>query len=206
MSRLSAAVSRPGIDPRIWHCLAFVEKVTVDPDEGIFADVILMPTEDRETCRIATVYSGPGFGFYFPIEEGDEVMVWAPNGDPDEGLVCMPHLWSKSDPPPPDVTNSTKVDVLLHVKSGQNLSIKVEGGGKIKLGSVSANEPLVLGKQWQSLMSSFLNVIITHTHLFPALLGAPTSPPFPTDLIALQELLASVSSGDQLSEKAFTEK
>jgi len=126
--RLANAVSRPGIDPRVWVSLAIVKKVVVDPLEGVFVDVVTMPGMFAGTARLGCEYAGNGFGFYAPLEVDDEVLVEAPNGDPGNGFVITKRLFSRSDPPPSQVaTNPT--DVLLYVKPGKTLRMVVSGGG-----------------------------------------------------------------------------
>ena len=47
-ARLASLVSRPGIDPRIHLSLAVVDKVRVDPEHGVFADITLLPGEEPD--------------------------------------------------------------------------------------------------------------------------------------------------------------
>jgi hypothetical protein len=129
VGRLSQAVSRPGIDPRIWSSLAFVKAVNVDPDHGPLVDVQMMPSGGLGTARLATEYSGPGFGLYAPIAVDDEILVEAPSGDPAEGLVVVRRLWSASDPPPQEAID-TPDDVALVVQGGRDLRVHTSGGGE----------------------------------------------------------------------------
>ena len=133
MGRLSQAVSRPGIDPRTWVSLAIVNSVVVDPVEGVFCGITLMPSEIEETARLGAAYAGNGFGFYAPPRIDDEVMVCAPSGDPSQGLVITGRLWSPSDVPPAEASSHPQ-DVLLKVEEGQTLRMLVSGGGKVYLG------------------------------------------------------------------------
>ena len=133
MGRLSRAVSRPGIDPRTWVSLAVVNSVVVDPNEGVFCGITLLPSEIEETARLGAAYAGNGFGFYAPPKVDDEVMVCAPSGDPSQGLVITGRLWSPSDVPPAEAASNPK-DVLLKVEEGQTLRVLVSGGGKVVMG------------------------------------------------------------------------
>jgi hypothetical protein len=135
VNRMAHAVSRPGIDPRVWECLAFVTAVNID-EEGPIVDVLLMPERIPETARVAAEYAGPGFGLYFPIEVDTEVIVSAPNGDPDEGLVIAKRFWSASDPPPAGAI-SEPLNILLHAKEGANINLVVSGGATINLGDAA---------------------------------------------------------------------
>lgn len=152
-SRLGQALARPGMDTRTWVSLAIVERVIIDEDEGVFADVLLMPSGERFPARVAQEYAGNGFGLYTPIEVDDEVLVEAPSGDPDNGMILTRRLYSKSDPPPAEAASNPS-DVLLVVKTDQtlriitagsgNVVIETRGAGKVKLGLESAVDPVVL--------------------------------------------------------------
>lgn len=148
MGRLSQAVSRPGIDPRTWVSLAIVNSVVVDPVEGVFCGITLMPSEIEETARLGAAYAGNGFGFYAPPKVDDEVMVCAPSGDPSQGLVITGRLWSPSDVPPAEASSHPQ-DVLLKVEEGQTLRLKVSGGGKVYLGDDAGTQPVALGQSVQ---------------------------------------------------------
>ena len=146
VNRVANALSRPGIDPRVWECLAFVTEFNID-EEGPFVDVLLMPERIPETARVAAEYAGPGFGFYFPIEVDTEVIVTAPNGDPDEGLIVTKRLWSKSDPPPTDARANPQ-NIILHAKEGASINLVVSGGATINLGdsALAALDGVVTGQ------------------------------------------------------------
>jgi hypothetical protein len=131
--RFAAALRTPGSDPRQWVTLAVVTAFKLDPDEGAFADVFILSTGAQETVRVGAFYSGPGFGFYAPLDVDDEVLVAFPDGDPDHGGVVVARLWSKSDAPS-STAKDNDADVSIHVKDGVNLRVAVTGGGKILLG------------------------------------------------------------------------
>lgn len=139
--RLSNAVSRPGIDPRIWVSYAVLTSnpvVDTDPgDQDVIANVMLMPSGTIETARVGSIYAGNGFGLYAPLYEGDEVLVVAPSGDPDQGLVITQRLWSPSDLPPEGL-GDTLEDLTLVIQPDKNLRITVQGTGKVILGGASA--------------------------------------------------------------------
>jgi hypothetical protein len=77
--RLSALVARPGIDTRYHIVLAVIDKVRVDPVEGVFADVSFLPSEEPESALLGVPYAGNGFGFYCPIYEDDVVLIAIPH-------------------------------------------------------------------------------------------------------------------------------
>jgi len=156
MGKLGQALARPGMDTRSWVCEAIVEAFKLDPDEGAFADVTLVPSGEPETVRVGAFYAGPGFGFYAPLEKDDHVIVAFPNGDPDQGGVIVARLWSASDPPS-DTAKSNDSDVSIHIKDGATLRIVVSGSGKIMLGGdglIAADNGVVLGSGIDSLTGS----------------------------------------------------
>lgn len=145
LARLANAVARPGIDPRIWVSYAvlasdpYVE--TAAGQQDVFVDLTLLPSGSRETARIGAMYAGNGFGFYTPLHKDDEVLVCAPSGDPDEGLVVTQRLWSPADPPP-DAVTTYPTDVLLVVEQDKALRINVSGGGKVYIGANDGTKPV----------------------------------------------------------------
>lgn len=172
-SRLAEAVSMAGIDPRIWVSYAIVTAVHVDNEEGVFADVILMPSRLRETARVGQEYCGVNFGLHTPVEVDDEVLVSAPSGDPDEGLVVARRLWGGSDPPPSEVVDHPQ-DVILVVKPGQSVRLVVKGGGKVMLADVDAAQSSVRGTAYRSAEDTMLNAL---SALCAALQAAPLTAP-----------------------------
>lgn len=152
VARLSTAVSRPGIDPRVWVSYAVLTSEpyieSVEGQQDVVVDIKLMPMGEEETARVGAIYAGNGFGLYTPLHIDDEVLVVAPSGDPDEGLVVMQRLWSPADPPPQAVYDNPE-DVTLVVQEGKNLRLKMLGAGtayitaedgKVVLGSESADK------------------------------------------------------------------
>jgi len=130
VGRLSKALERPGIDPRTWVSLAVVDEIVIDPAEGVFVDVTLLPSRVSGTARLGAAYAGAGFGLYAPLHLDDEVLVEAPSGDPDEGLIVTLRLHSPSDPPPSEITANPQ-DVLLLVEAGRTVRIATQGSGNV---------------------------------------------------------------------------
>jgi hypothetical protein len=202
IQRISAAVERPGIDPRVWCSLAIVTDFHVDPEVGPLADIELIPDETPHTARLGTVYSGSGFGFYAPVAVDDEVLVVAPSGHPDNGLVIVARMHSASDPPP-EQAEANPQDVLLHVKADNDLRLVVTGEGTVRIGSPDAAEPLVLGTQLKNLLSTVLGALTTHTHSTGV---GPSGPPLPPELATFNTEKGKVDAGDLNSDVAFTTK
>jgi hypothetical protein len=153
-SRLGEAVSRPGIDPRMWKSLAIaVADSMVDPNgAGVFVDVMLMPSEQMATARVGSEYAGSGWGLYAPIYEDDELEVSIPSGHQAEGLIVSKRLWSAADSPPTQAMNEPK-DLLLVVQKDSNFRIIMQGGGKLNLGSENPTDAAILGTTFRNQQS-----------------------------------------------------
>lgn len=156
--RMSAALARPGADPRAWVSYAIVTAVGVD-EEGVFADVTMVPTMDPVVARVGAEYAGPGFGLYAPLEVNDEILVGIPSGDPQHGVVVLRRLSSASDPLP-DAAVAHQRDVVLVVKPGASLRIVVSGGGKVVLGDADADDPILR----RSDLDAAIDVFNAHLH------------------------------------------
>jgi hypothetical protein len=167
--RSRAALAGPGADTRTWGWQAIVRGAHVDPQAGPLADVLLLPDELPETVRLVSVYAGPGFGLYLPLPAaGDEVIVWAPSGDPDMGLVCMPRCWSSGDPAPAEIANAPG-DLLLLTQKDANARVAVQGAGSLVLdvrgappaahlllgGEQNVTDAAVLGSTYRSSEASY---------------------------------------------------
>jgi hypothetical protein len=129
-ARLGQALARPGMDTRSWISLASVVEVVVDPEEGVFVDVLLLPSGEPETVRLGAVYAGNGWGLYAPLAKDDEVLVAFPEGSPDAGGWIVARAWSRSDPPPSEV-GSKPEELLLFAKPETNLRLVASGGGNV---------------------------------------------------------------------------
>jgi len=137
--RLRSLISGPGIDTRYHIVEAVVDKVTVDPSEGVFCDISILPFEQPETAFLGVPYAGDGFGFYFPVEVDDIVLVAIPDGDPGAGPVIVSRMWSAADKPFTELQGTAdpdnpgqynpSSDVVLKTKSGANYKTIVSGGG-----------------------------------------------------------------------------
>lgn len=149
---MASAVSRPGIDSRIWLTLAAVEEVGFDEDEGVFIDVQFMPGGERETCFLGSPYSGSSFGDHCPVKEGETVLVAIPEGDPGYGPIIIGRFNDASDPPHSDFDSQNRViraepgqNVKIVVSDGATLQIHAEGGSTIQLGGDTDSNPGING-------------------------------------------------------------
>ena len=131
MSRLSAAVSRPGIDPRIWCSLAFaLGESHLDEKHGDFVDVQILPSELEVTVRVPQSYAGNAFGVNEGrIHKDDELIVLFPDGDPAVGGVVVARLWSQSDPPAKDAIDNPK-DCSRTLEKDLSERLRLSGTGQ----------------------------------------------------------------------------
>ncbi len=134
MGRVANAVSRPGIDPRVWLTLAVVRDVGYDVDEGIFVDVQFQPSGTIETCLLGAPYAGAEFGAYFPVNVDDTVLVAVPSGDPSTGPILIQRMWNSGDKPHADFQSEDEdeeptQDVVLRIQPGSKLKIRTSDDG-----------------------------------------------------------------------------
>lgn len=132
---LAAAMSRPGMDPRVWLINAVVMDLGHDPQEGHFAEVKPQPTGPAFTCYVGQPYAGNDFGMHFPLKRGDTVLVAVPMGDTGLGPWIVSRRWDASDRPPVEAGQGDEpvTAVVLKVERGQDLRIIVSGGGNIQI-------------------------------------------------------------------------
>jgi Type VI secretion system/phage-baseplate injector OB domain len=175
-SRLGAALRGPGMDTRTWISYAVIDAVTVDNAEGVFCNVTCLPSNQQYTARLGHIYSGAGFGMYCPVEVDDEVIVSAPSGDPDQGLVVTQRLHSASDPPPEEL-GANPIDVLLVAKEGRTVRILLSGGG---LCEIRSREGAARALAFKDELEAVDNKYAGHIHLDSV--GGPTGGPIETVL------------------------
>jgi hypothetical protein len=127
---MSAMVSRPGIDPRIWCVPAVVTGLGFDAEEGVFADVQFVSDGTKETALLGTPYSVDGGGLYCPVEIGDIVYVMVPMGDPAFGCVIVSRGWRKGSRPPPEagVGDEPSENLTWRIKDSKTLTIFTKDG------------------------------------------------------------------------------
>lgn len=174
--RLGAALRGPGMDTRTWVSYAVIDEVVVDDDEGVFCNVTCLPSQQKYSARLGCVYAGVDFGMYCPVEVDDEVLVAAPSGDPDQGLVVTQRLHSASDTPPEEV-GEFPTDVLLVVKEGRTVRILLSGDGLCEIRSRGGTaRALAFKDELVAVDEKYAG----HIHLDGA--GLPTSDPLATVL------------------------
>lgn len=169
--RIARALSHPGIDPRVWASEAIVKKVNVSAN-GVYLDVLLIPDKLNETARWSTMYSGDGFGLYFPVRVDDTVLVVAPSGEPDYGLVAGPCWWSPAEAVPQDAQDNPN-DALLVMQADRNVRFVTLGAGNLVLDPRGTGKVLLGGETGTSpmLLAALLDQLNNHVH------GAPGTPP-----------------------------
>lgn len=183
--RMAAAVSHPGIDPRTWLSWAIVTAIGFDAEQGIFADVQLIPTGETETIYVGSDYAGGGFGDWAGVEIDDTVCIGFPNGDPNSGGVLISRTWNGGDPPPAVLQEGeapTK-DRVLVVKPGQKWRVIVSQGGEASIENGST-----------TLTMKHSEVLIGDTTAQPLALGA-----------ALQQLITGLQAFTKATKLAVIE-
>lgn len=134
VAALASAVTRPGIDPRVWLTLAVVTELGYDAEHGVYADVTFQPSGMKETCLIGSNYAGGEFGDWCGIEVDDTVLVAVPDGDPASGPWIVCRAWNGGDRPFAEMQSSVDAaaptaDRILRVKPGQKYKLRTSGGG-----------------------------------------------------------------------------
>lgn len=129
MNRISAGVSRPGIDPRIWCSYGYAkDESMLDEEHGDFLDVVLLPSQLEVTVRVPQTYAGKEFGNNDGrIHKDDEVVIVFPDGDPSSGGFVSARFWSKADPPPKLVKDYPK-DIVRVIEKDINLRYEFVDG------------------------------------------------------------------------------
>lgn len=157
---MSSAVSRPGIDPRVWLTLAVVKELGFSATEGCFADVQFQPGGENETAYYGTSYAGSGFGEHNPIEVGDTVLVALPMGDPGLGPIIIARFNNAGDPPPAEFGEGDEpsADRIVRVKPNQNLRIIVSGTGSVNI-TVEGAGQVTLGGEAPAVVAPLQGVV-----------------------------------------------
>jgi hypothetical protein len=94
------------------------------------------------------------------------------------------------------------VDTEKQVMIKAEQEVKIEAL-KVMLGKWDAEQPLVLGTEWRTMMLTLIDVILNHIH--PTGTG-PSGMLMPPQQPILTDLKASVSGSEQLSDDNFTTK
>lgn len=199
VARLAQAVSRPGIDTRIWCCLGYAMKDAVlDAEHGWMVDARMLPSGMETTLRIPQSNAGSGFGASEgPILKDDELAAVFPDGDPAAGGFVIARSWSASDVPP-DLAVQNSADIVRVLKKDTSYRVKLTGTGiirmeaedkaylagstvtlessNVRLGAENATEQYVLGTTFRSNLSTLDTAASTAlTTLAGALIGAGAS-------------------------------
>lgn len=97
--RISEAVSRPGIDPRVWLTCGRVDQVdfaTWDPSCGWLVDVTPYGTNVHSTepipCRVLSPLGGDGYGEWIPMRADVEALIGLVDGDPTADPVVLGYV------------------------------------------------------------------------------------------------------------------
>lgn len=100
---------------------------------GAVIDVLIPETGLEETARVAAVYAGSGFGFYSPVQVGDELLLVAPGGSLDRLHVLPGSLWNGDATALEEDGAELSNDLVLIVSEGNNLRLQTSGAGAINI-------------------------------------------------------------------------
>lgn len=191
VSRVREALKGPGADTRYWVSYGTVgtvddqgntnfedpRAVHIAPD-GVYCDVILMPTQLPVTCRYPGSAGGTGVQVITPIHPGDEVLVTLPDGSANSPPVIAAVLNSQSNKIPrgADRRPLFKNDRVLIFAKDVDLDLRTEGGarvevrqddqvvvtsGDVRLGDEGATQPAIRGDDYRFNEREFLSSLQT---------------------------------------------
>lgn len=135
LRRFRHLVSGPGVDTRVWCALGVIQSVEMQ-DNGLLAEVAVLPEEYLIEADVGSAYAGAGFGLVVAPKEGDTVLVCIPEGDTDVRPVIVSRMWGPQELPPADAqlpNDAASNDVVLRVENGNHLRIFTAQGGNVKI-------------------------------------------------------------------------
>lgn len=209
--RLSEALKSQDIDLRHWVSYGTVGTIDrageFDPTdsraiyngpEGVEVDVLLEPLGLPALCKYPGMHGGPNVIIAAPIKPGDLVLVGLPDGGALLPPVILAVLNSATRRVPLDANRKPvfKNDrVIIH----SNVPVEVHAD-KIRLGSDTSAEQLVLGTTFKAWMEDFFAALSRLT--VPTAMGPSGTPiNYALDFEPLKQRLDTL-----LSDTAYTEK
>lgn len=176
LGRLIAGVRGPGLDTRVWLSLAYADGDSATEEGGQFVEVVLLPTGERLTARVASEYTGNGYGSSAKVYDKDELLVAVPRGNPAEGAVVVRRLWNARHKTPAQARANEAEDVTTIIRKDKHFRLETSGSGKsyfksgdtsiveapkVRLGGEDATEQLVLGNTYKGAEQQFLTQVQT---------------------------------------------
>lgn len=147
-------------------------------------------------CRLSAAAGSVATGLWRVPAVGDEVVIVVPNGDASFMPVIVSALGSGQVPARAgdDKTVLVATDEIQLQVGGKVVRVN---GDKIQIGDTAA-EPLVLGNQLVNLLTTMLNLLVTHVHP-SAIPNGPSAQltPFTTEVANIERLISDI---------AFTQK
>lgn len=194
-------------DGRVWIELAVVHK---PPDVAahwrkhtsqgggsiILVEVQGVTSGQDLSARLSSAAGSVGQGLWRVPAVGDEVIVAMPAGDTAfmPTIIAVHASGAVPERASDDKTVLVATDEIQLQVGGRVVRVK---GDKIQIGD-SAAEPLVLGNQIVSLLTTMLNLLVSHVH--PSAIPNGPSPalaPFTTEVANIQRIISDI---------AFTQK
>jgi hypothetical protein len=173
----------------------------------------------KETATVGTLYGGSLFGSFLPLDTNSNVIVVAPDGDPNQGLVIVAVLHSASHKPP--VVDDPAKEVMFCTKPEVGYTLTTDGGGPIKVlskgsGNVTVksqdgnlllqegNQAYVRGDDFASAVNQYTEATGTIISLIVSAIGASGAfaaavasvlPPVAAAATTYQAAVGAVASG-----------
>jgi hypothetical protein len=193
-------------DGRVWVDVGVVVKAPGDAahwrkvDSNGRTDIMVsvdgVTTGQEWECRLSAAAGSVAQGLWRVPAVGDEVVIAVPAGDVSFMPVIVSALGSGQVPERAgaDKTVLVATDELQLQVGGKVVRVK---GDKIQIGDTAA-EPLVLGNQLVNLLTTMLNLLLTHVHP-SAIPNGPSAQlaPFSTEVATIQRIISDI---------AFTQK
>ncbi len=187
-------------DHRLHIAIAKIKQISVAQDRSVVRVLVSVFPEQREiVAKMSWEAVGPESGFFQMPVINDLVLVGMVDGD-EESAFVLKRLTSKEDKVP---LRAVDGDLVAKALTGKRVWVTSSDKVYLSRGDAEPTENLVLGKVFQTFMSTFLEKYIAHMHI--GNLGYYTAPPDnASDVTSLKA--DPIDNDGVLSDLSFTEK
>jgi hypothetical protein len=227
-NRIANAVSRPGIDPRSWVCMARVDEdedaIVWDDALGWLVDVTFVgggsDGEGPINCRVASPSQGSGVGVSRPQRPNGLVIVLIPNGDPNDDAIIVGQLHDVDDFTVPSEVNGDTIvetdasdgevaadETHITVAPGEDLdqqwrNARITADAMV-LGAPEADQPFVRGTDLDDALDDLADAISDIVTAINTGLAAAGSSIDPASLASFEVAIATfkAASDQYLSDR-----